>query len=362
MAFFNKSLAITIENLGVHHEELSKELNNISFCYTAFGKTASSKESLNLSWNIANQNKFLDTPRGANIHHALALAHYELKNFEDAILHFEKAHQLRLKHLPEIHPEIASNYFMMANVYLETEKIALAKKYFQKALDIYINLFGNDHPEVAVTHTSLGAILLKENNLEEALIHINKSIAVFNYDENILLTERDKFDLNVLKALDIKAQIHYRLWRKNKNILMLKKADRVYADLIYILNEFRKGFKEELSKEILAGDFFHVFDHAIESSYSLFEATQQEHFLKEAFERYEYSTSFVLLEGRRNTKAKNIAGIPDSLLQIEKKIEPRYYLFRKEKKGKKSKRRKRIKLKLEASPVRYSILRKRYTG
>ena len=320
LAFFNKALAITIENFGIHDEELSKQLNNISFCYAAFGKTVSSKESLDLSKDILNQKKLSDTPRGANIYHSLSLVYYNLKNFEKALMYLTKAYQLRLKHLPKIHPEIASNYFMMANVYLEIEKPELAKTYFQKALDIYITLFGEDHPEVAMTHTSLGAILLKENDLEEALKHINKSIAIFNYDENISITESDKFDLNVLKALDIKAQIHYKLWQKNKNILMLKKADRVYADLIYILNEFRKGFKEELSKEILAGDFFHIFDHAIESSFALFEETQQEQFLKDAFERYEYSTSFVLLEGRRNTKAKIIAGIPDSLLQIEKKL------------------------------------------
>jgi CHAT domain-containing protein/Tfp pilus assembly protein PilF len=320
LTFFNKSLAITIENFGTQNEELSKELNNISFCYTALKKTASSKKTLRLSWQIANQNKLLDSPRGARILHALGLAYFELADFDNAIINFEAAYKLRLKHLPKIHTEIASNYFMLANIYVEIEKATEAKIYFKKALEIYTALYDKPHPDIAIAHTKLAAILFKEKKLEAALIHINNAISIFNYDGNIPITENDNFDLNILAALDTKAQIHHDLWKKNKNVLQLKKADRVYGDLIYILNEFRKGFKEELSKEILANDFFHVFDNAIETSYSLFEATQQEQFLKVAFERFEYSSSFVLLEERRNTKAKNIAEIPDSLLQIEQKL------------------------------------------
>lgn len=320
LGFFNKSMAITAENFGIHDEELSGELNNISFCSTALNKTAASKASVALSLEISNQNKLLDTPHGARTLHAMALAYYEFADYDNAIINFEAALKLSLKHLPEIHTEIATNYFMLANTYMAIEKPVQAKEYFQKALKIYIALFGNHHRDVAMVHTGLATVLLKENNLKAALLHINVAISIFNYDENIPVTVKDNFDLNVLEALDIKAKVHFRLWKKDKNILQLKKANRVYADLIYILNEFRKGFKEELSKEVLAGDFFHVFENAIEASYSLFAETQKEHYLKEAFERYEYSSSFVLLEGRRNTKAKNIAEIPDSLLQIEQQL------------------------------------------
>ncbi len=331
LAFFNKSLAITIESTGEKNTEVSRDLANLSQCLSELRKSNLAIDKLHYSINIAIQNKIFDSSIGARIHHALALAYFNLKKYNETLHNLNKAYQLRLKHLPKIHPDIASSYLMMALTYVELDELQLAKDYFQEALNIYANLFGNEHTEVAFIHTNLALILLKENNLEAALDHINKSTTIFNYDENIPISAQEKFNFNILKALDTKAQIYFSLWQKDRNILMLKKADQVYADLIYVLNEFRKEFKEEVSKEILAGNFFHIFDNAIASGFSLYEETQEIQYLEETFRRYEYSTSFVLLEGRRNIRAKSIAEIPDSLRQIEQQLKTDITLLEKQK-------------------------------
>lgn len=320
LAFFNKSLAITVENFGDSDSEIVKGLNNISFCHTAHKKKFPSKKTITLALEIANKNRLIDSPRGANTFHSLSLVYFQAEDFNNALNYIQTAYTIRKKHLPEQHDEIASTYFMLASIYVETNQTELAKKFFHKALSIYKNIFGEKHPEVALVYVQLAALDLKASNLSLAQKNISQALTILNYDGNIPVSEKDKFDLNILEALDIKAQIHYRFWQDTKNIIQLKKAYRAYQDLIFLLNNFRKGFKEELSKEILAGDFFHIFNSAIETSFDLYEATQQQKYLQSAFENCEYSTSFVLLEERKNAGAKKIAIIPDSLLNIEQQL------------------------------------------
>lgn len=320
LAFFNKALAVTIESLGKQNKKISRDIVNSSQCYSRLRKSKIAIDKLSYALNVANKNMILNSFIGARIHHSLALAYFELKDYTQSLSHLEQAYKLRLKHLPPYHDEIASTHFMMANVYLKLKDREKAKTHFFKAQNIFINTLGKDHPDVAIVHTSLATLALEDQDLPEALSQINKALHIFQYDENISPTEKDNFNINILKALDIKARILYTNWKLNQNILQLKNSNRIYTDIIYILNNFRKKFKEELSKEILASNFFHIFDDAIEVSFDLFEATQQQHFLETAFERSEYSSSFVLLEGRRNANAKTIAEIPDSLLQQEQKL------------------------------------------
>ncbi len=320
LAFFNKSLAVTVEAFGNNHVEVSKELNNISFCYSSTKKIAPSKKVLDIAMEIVNKNKFIDSPRGANSFHSLALVYFYSEEYDKALSHFQTAYKIRKKHLPEQHDEIASSYFMMASIYVKMGKLDQAKDYFLKAQNIYIDIFGEKHPETASVYTQLASIELKNTNLDAAKENINFALSILDYDGNIPIQKEDKFDLNILEALDLQAKIYFKLWENTNDIIDLKKANRAYQDLIFLLNNFRKGFKEDLSKEILAGDFFHIFDGAIETSFALFENTQQEKYLHDAFRNCEYSTSFVLLEGRKNIGAKKLAAIPDSLLQKEKDL------------------------------------------
>ncbi len=320
LSFFNKTLAITVESIGDKSTKISRDLTNLSQCHTKLKKSSLALEKLSYSLNIAEQNKVLDSFIGARIFHALAIAYYTLKDYNKATENLNKAYQLRIKHLPRIHDEIASTYFMMANIQLELKDTTQAIDHLFKAKEIYTTIFGKDHTEVAIIQTNLASIYLKKKELNKALTFIDKALSIFDYDENISPTEKDKFNINILKALNTKAQILRALWINNKNVLQLKMANRIYTDLIYILNYFRKGFKEELSKEMLAGNFFHIFEDAIDVDFILYEATKDQYFIKDAFERCEYSTSFVLLEERRNAKAKNIAQIPDSLLKKEQQL------------------------------------------
>lgn len=320
LSFFNKSLAITVENKGDRNTKISRDITNLSQCHSKLKEPELALEKLSYSLSIAKQNKILDTFIGARIYHSLALSYFELKEYEEATKNINEAFILRKKHLPEQHDEIASTYFVMADIQLALKDTIKAISYLSKAEDIYAAIFGENHIEVAIIQTNFASIYLSQNKLNKALSYINKALLTFQYDENISPTEKDNFNIKVLKALNTKAKILYKLWAINHNIHQLKMANRIYTDLIYILNNFRKGFKEDSSKEILAADYFHIFDEAIEVSFALYETTNNQYYIKDAFERSEYSSSFILLEERRNNKAKSIAEIPDSLLKKEQQL------------------------------------------
>lgn len=320
LGFFNKTVSITVESAGIKSTKVSRDLTNASLCQTKLNNTDEALSNLSRSLELAEHNQVLDSYVGARIFHALSIAQFEKANYELALEYGNRAHQLRIKHFHPLHIEVAKGYFSQADIYLALNKPSKAKALLQKSLEIYQKLFEEHHPEIAYLFFKQSSIAAKENDLATALDKINNSLNLFNYDEHIPINKHQDFDQQVLDAIELKAQIHFELWKIDKNLLQLKKSNKIYSDLLTLFNEFRKGFKEQDSKELIASNYFHIFEAALEVSYELAQHTNDHHFNEQAFQRAEYSTSYVLLEHLRNTKAKQTAQIPDSLLKQEQQL------------------------------------------
>jgi CHAT domain-containing protein len=320
LGFFNKTVAITVESSGTKSTKVSRDLTNASLCHTKLNETDHALKNLALSLEIVELNQVLDSYVGARIYHALSLTHFELGNYQQALQYGDQAHRLRIKHFHPKHIEVAKGYFSQADIYLQLGDYSKAEFYLNKAKNIYQQLFEDYHPEIAYIYFKLSSIALKNNELLLALEQINNSLRLFEYDEHVALDKSDQFDHQILAAIELKAKIHLNLWQTNKNILHLKKSNKIYGDLITLFNLFRQGFKEDISKELLAEKYFHIFESALEVSYELAKITDDPTFNEQAFNRAEYSTSYVLLENIRNNSAKENAGIPDSLLFLERQL------------------------------------------
>lgn len=93
---------------------------------------------------------------------------YQVGNFADARLHFEKALSIRLHLLGDDHIKTADSQHDMGDVLREIGDLSQAKEYFYHALTIREQVLGPEHLDTAATLNGLGHILLVERNGVEA--------------------------------------------------------------------------------------------------------------------------------------------------------------------------------------------------
>lgn len=74
-----------------------------------------------------------------------------------------RALEIRLKTLPENHPDIATSYFNIGEIYHTLDKIELALAYSEKAFNIYQKIFGENYSLVIELRKTLSALHEKLN-------------------------------------------------------------------------------------------------------------------------------------------------------------------------------------------------------
>lgn len=78
-----------------------------------------------------------------------------------AILCRNRALQLRVKMLGEMHSDTATSYHNLGRMYKEQNEYEKAEQYYNKSLEIRCTLFGEEHGDTAISYSSLG-VLYKE--------------------------------------------------------------------------------------------------------------------------------------------------------------------------------------------------------
>ncbi len=86
---------------------------------------------------------------------------------------------IRCKHLPPNHPDIASSYNNLGNVYLDLQQYDLAMEYHKKALDIYIKSCPAQHPDIAMSYRNIGHIHEKKGQWKQAMDNYQNAAAIY---------------------------------------------------------------------------------------------------------------------------------------------------------------------------------------
>jgi len=87
-----------------------------------------------------------------------------------------------------------------------------------------------------------------------------------------------------------------------------------------LLSKVRTEITTDESKKELAKKSQEIFEGAMETSFDLFELTNDDKYLEEAFLISERNKALSLLDKLNDTSAKSFAAIPDSLLQLERSL------------------------------------------
>jgi CHAT domain-containing protein/tetratricopeptide (TPR) repeat protein len=182
---------------------------------------------------------------------------------------------------------------------------------YQKAL----GHFGNTHSTYIVEcYNAIGDIYLKQNILNDALLSYHKAIekglnATSDIATNPTLTDNVFPDL--LKAFANKAHI---LTLKND----LKLALETYQKCDTIIQKLQTYYEGDKAKYTLSAEAAPIFQRATEVALQLYEQNKTApQYFEVAMGFSEKNKALILLENLRDNAAKNFAGVPDSLRQVE---------------------------------------------
>ena len=204
----------------------------------------------------------------------------------------------------------------------EYEKALVSQK---NALQKYINLYGEKHPEVANTYYLIGEIHKAKGDFKLAVDFYQRSVfanlpgqsfselydapALSNYfNADILLTSLQA------KAIALEA-LHY---QKTLNLKDLTGSIETYTLCDELITQIRRKRLNENDKLRLGKIASEVYESGIQLSLNLSEQSfNKKKYLEKAFEFCERSKSSILLEAITESNAKNFAGIPAQLINLE---------------------------------------------
>ncbi|OEK07797.1 hypothetical protein A8C32_15025 [Flavivirga aquatica] len=238
----------------------------------------------------------------------------ELKDFDKAICHYNKALYLSLNLEKSDSLNIAKIYNNLGYIHMHGYKPEIAYKYYQKALEYA--------PFHASVFDNLGDYFLQQKKYVQALTHYQKAIN-YNIDSDasidykklpsieVFLSSINKIDL--VNDLKDKANAWLQFYLKTKNKEYLKHALATTQRADELIDIIRFESYEQQSKFFWRKKGVDLYILATAICYHLNES-------EKAFYFMEKSKSLSLLENLNHEEAKKLGGLSDTLQEQEYSI------------------------------------------
>ncbi|MCF6240824.1 MAG: CHAT domain-containing protein, partial [Bacteroidales bacterium] len=330
MDYYMQSFSIHKKNYGETNPLLAKDLIAIGNIYTQQGDNDNAIEALQKALDI--QRKTL----GAN-HPDLALTYNNVGNiynqdgqYDLALSFYFNALDIKKAAIGEEHPEIADYYTNIGNVYAAKGDYQQALDYHQKAIDLKTLFFGKKHPALILPYLNIGNIYYEMHKYNNALKYFQLSLSVnvkdFNPDSSDIYTNPvldNYYDgKKLLNSLNGKAKTLTGLFVRDSSETDLNAAYATYMKCDSMIDIIRKTTVSKQDKLELGKVSNTIYDQAIDvcAKLHLWFDDPNNDYLKKAFYFSEKNKAGVLLEAIAAAEAQKFAGIPDSLLNIEKNL------------------------------------------
>ena len=176
--FYNKTLFIRENVLGLDHPDTASTYNKIAIVYRAQGNYDDALAFYKTALAIREKVLGFEHPDTASTYNNIAIVYRIQGNYDDALKFYKKALVIREKVLGFEHPDTASTYNNMAVVYRAQGNNQEAQKFFEKALAIREKVLGLEHPDTASTYNNMANMFFDLGNYDEALKNYEKDRAI----------------------------------------------------------------------------------------------------------------------------------------------------------------------------------------
>jgi len=236
---------------------------------------------------------------------------------QNAILHFTKA--ISLEEVGEISPIKKINLFIeFANFMMGKNQLIESKKYYNKALSLVSLSFGERSAPFADILSNLGYYFYKISSIDSSLYYFDQAIRIWTETP-------DSTGVNLVTFNEVKfaesyigrARAFYNKYEETNDVRFLEAGK---SDIQMILKRMEEvGSKLDKESKLLLNDQLKpAYDLAIGIAYRLYEITDDNRYLQEAFNCTEKSKSAVLLASVRNLDALKSTDVPADVMLLEK--------------------------------------------
>jgi len=296
--------------------------------YGNTGDHAAALANLKSAQTMAEKNLGPDHPYLAIVYNIIGDYYADVNNspkdteyFSKAVLIFRKAYGVNSAREADVLSKIGSIHAKNKNF-----KEALAQ--YKLALDIYRAKMGDQNPKVAAMYQLMGDAERDQQQFQKALVNYQKAYTAvstgFNDTSNVssdpTLAQLDNKPL-ALRIAGSKADVLSQLAKTNKNdVNTLKNGLRTYQFAVGLIDDIASGYNLENARVELEKESRKIYHNGMNIAYQLYAKTKDKNFIHDAFVISEKSKSAMLLENIRDGRAKSLAGVPDSLIELERDI------------------------------------------
>ena len=313
--------------LPAEHTYKATIFNNMSNAYRNLGKLDQRLQWLSKSMDFRLNTLGEMHPKTATAFNNLGVAYKDLGQFDTAMVYLQKAKKVWEEILDKQHPSLATTYHNIGLCYEGLQLRDSANQMLERSLEMRKSIYGEVHPKVAESYTGLASIQLDDRNYtgalrltQLALISLSPYFSERNISSNPSI-EKVNSKMSLFEVLNLKASILLELSSQEKNSTEpLRLSLQTYQLAIDLIDNLRTGYKPAESTQILSANSLSIYEGALEAAFQLYNLEEKEESALRMFQIMEKSKVFLLLLALKDAEAKQFAGIPDSLLQLEKSL------------------------------------------
>ncbi|MBI5214360.1 MAG: CHAT domain-containing protein [Ignavibacteriae bacterium] len=364
--YMNKGYSIEQKTLPPDDAQIGNTLNNIGLVLWNMGDHAKALEYFFKDVEIELKKKGEESPDLANPYSNIAVIYHETGEYEKAIEFQTKSLRIRLKVFGEKHPTVSINYLNLGKVYQSMHNLERALEYQRKSMAIRLAVYDSLHPLLSKGYTTIGEVFSDLQQYDSAIFCFNKALAInqakldahhpetgeiyiglgnaslrlkkfdeaIEYFQSAIATvvpsfkptsfpenpalENIRSEVVLLSALEAKAKaFEVRAAAYQPFPGDLSASFQTYSLASDLIDRMNRRYSAEYSKLNLTQKYSRVDEGAVRTAMQLFEETKNASYREKALRFAEKSKARLLLEAMNDSKAKQFAGLPDSVLRKE---------------------------------------------
>jgi CHAT domain-containing protein/Tfp pilus assembly protein PilF len=339
LEYFFKAMQIYKDQNGQKHIGLADSYHAIGIVYT----TKNDYE-MALEYYLKALQEYMDLLGEKNIsvadcYNNIGNVYDDIKEYDLSLKYYNNALQIYKELLGEKHLALATSYMNIGNIYADIKEYDLSLKYYYKSIQIIKDILNNEDP---MPYNNIGSVFYERKEYDLALRYYQKAITSslrnFNDTINIYSVPIIKDYLNwdeLLKALQEKATIFADTsiaLPKVKTLAKLGLSLRHYQACDTLISQVRKEIRTKSDKIALGEKASEIYKGAVNVCLKSSDSAKPDsvsYYKNLAFYFSEKNKSSVLLEALAGAEAQKFAGIPDTLLDKEHKLQVDIVLYKK---------------------------------
>ena len=329
--FQQKALNIRRELFGENDISIGFSYNNLGIVYQSNGDFDKALHYHQMALDILIAHIGDNNIDAAGLLYNIALDEYELKKYEDALKNAQRSVNLRKAFLGNDHPDIAWSYVLIGTTLDQLGQPDAAIDTLNHAIRIFQKSIGKRNEFVAYAYSRLAKIYNNQNAYVSALETIQKGMDSHRKDDRVThyLTNPSDDELPIngnliqllcAKTITLMALINNGNDANKPTDKLLELAFETANITIKKFNEFVYLNSDDQNSITELDQFFNLYPAGINAGLELYRKTGNQQYLIESYNFIKQSKYISLRKMLEESKARRFAGIPDSLLLVEKNL------------------------------------------